>query len=348
MGRLATRVLLAVLLAMIAAPARAEDLPLVIMLVDEVEAQPQLLDALRIQLAGRAQVRSQADTSDPALVSKSRVASSVLATTGARLVIWMDPPTKDAEKSTTLLHLVGDQEGRVLVLVHAIESQDLAAAHRALALKVAEVFDTLEAGRGAAIALAVQQLARGAPKKQAEQTEETSVPRLAFVGDLGGWGATGTASAPIQGAVVFGAGARLRAEAFVGDLVATGRVATILSHGGSTGSVDVDEGAVGAAVRLAGTWSVVALGGELGVGGRIMSATGQTPVGREGEGDTVIPYLALLPQATFSLTSFMELRASIGVEVALRRHRFLVNDSPVLDVGTARGVATGAFVFSGP
>jgi hypothetical protein len=140
----------------------------------------------------------------------------------------------------------------------------------------------------------------------------------------------------------------MRADAFVGDLVATGRVATTLSHDEPRGSVEVDEGAAGAALRLAGSWSFVALGGELGVGGRIMSATGQTPIGREGDGDAVIPYLALLPQATFSLTSFMELRVSIGVEVALRHHRFLVNDSPILDVGTARGVATGTFVFSGP
>jgi hypothetical protein len=347
MRRLAVRVLVAVLLAMIAAPARAGDLPLVIMLVDEVEAQPQLLDALRIQLAGRAEVRSMADTSDPALVPKSRVAGSVLAATGARLVIWMEPPTNDAEKTTTLLHLVGDQEGRVLVLVHAIESQDLATAHRALALKVAEVFDTLETSRAAAVALALQKPVRRPPEKPAATAPPTA-PRFAFVGDLGGWGATGTGTAPIQGAVVFGAGARMRVDAFVGDLAATGRVATTLSHDDQTGRVEVDEGAAGAALRLAGSWSVIALGGELGVGGRVMSATGQTPVGREGEGDTVIPYLALLPQATFSLTSFMELRASIGVEVALRRHRFLVNDSPVLDVGTARGVASGSFVFSGP
>lgn len=348
MGKLALRVLVAVLLATIVTPARAEELPLVIMLVDEVEAQPQLLDALRIQLAGKAQVRSQADTSDPALISKSHVASSVLAATGARLVIWMDPPASDAEKTTTLLHLVGDQEGRVLVLVHPIESQDLATAHRALALKVAEVFETLETSRAAAMALAIQRPVGAPPKEQPAATEDAPAPSFAFVGDLGGWGATGTGTAPIQGGVVFGAGARMRAGAFVGDLVAAGRVATTLSHDDQNGSVDVDEGAVGGALRLAGVWSIVALGGEVGVGGRIMSATGETPLGREGEGDTVVPYLTLMPQATFRLTGFMELRASVGVEVALRRHRFLVNDTPILDVGTARGVATGAFVFSAP
>jgi hypothetical protein len=44
----------------------------------------------------------------------------------------------------------------------------------------------------------------------------------------------------------------------------------------------------------------------------------------------------------------MELRATIGVELALRRHRFSVNDVPVLDLGTARGIAAGSFVFTAP
>ena len=111
---------------------------------------------------------------------------------------------------------------------------------------------------------------------------------------------------------------------------------------------DLDEGAFGAAIRLAGAWSIVALGAEAGAGGRVVRATGETPSGAKGDGETIVPYLSLAPQATFALTSFMGLRASVGVEVALRRHRFAVNDAPVLDLGTARGVAAGSFVFAAP
>jgi len=169
-----------------------------------------------------------------------------------------------------------------------------------------------------------------------------------FVADIGGWGATGSGTAGVQGAVAFGVGARLHAVAFVGELVATGRVATSLEHADRSGRVEADEGAFGAAIRLAGAWSIVALGAEAGAGGRVVRATGETPSGAKGDGETIVPYLSLAPQATFALTSFMGLRASVGVEVALRRHRFAVNDAPVLDLGTARGVAAGSFVFAAP
>jgi hypothetical protein len=333
----------------IAPSARANDLPLVIMLVDEVEAQPQLLDALRIQLAGRAQVRSQADTSDPAIVTKSQTASAVLGATGARLVIWMEPAKTESAPDATLLHLVGDREGRVLVLVHTVEAGEQASTHRALALKVAEIFDLLETVRAEAIARAIQTEPPKAPAPAAsEAVQRGDATTLHFVGDIGGWGATGTGTAPPQGAVSFGAGGRLRHESLVADLVLTGRVATTLEHSDPNGAVEADEGAFGTALRVAGAWSVVALGAEAGIGGRALAASGESPRGRHGAGDTVVPYLALAPQATFALTSFMELRATIGAEIALRRHRFLVNDVAILDVGTVRGVASGSFVFVAP
>lgn len=307
-------------------------------------ARAGLVEALRIQLTGRAQIRDGAMLSGPSLSSRTEAASALVGVDHTRLVVWVERPAHPPEDDVFLLHVVGDRQGRVLVLVHRVESPDDGGLDRALALKVAEVFDAVVLAPPV-VALSTL-VAQPAVRAQAPVPSTEGQTRWGFAGDIGGWGATGTGTAPAQGGVAFGAAARLRYGALLAELAAVGRAVTTLEAESEAGSVAASEGAVGGALRLAGTVSVVALGGELGFGARIVDATGTTPGGKSGSDSTLVPYVNLLPQATFALSELIALRASVGVEVSLKHHRFAVNEAPVLDLGRVRGTLSGGFVFS--
>jgi hypothetical protein len=327
-----------------------------IVLVAGVETEPPpppLLEALAIQLAGRARVRPSAAPVAGTFAARTEAATAALSGEGGKIVVWVERTVDPAIGEVALLHVVGDRAGQALVVVRRVEAGEGLGVYRALALKVAEVLDAIEGEPETAI---VRQVAEPAPPKSpapkppppVEPAAPSEGPRFAFVGDVGGWAATGTGTAPAQGGVIFGAGGRLAYGAFRGELAAQGRLTSALDYQDEAGSVHASEGAVGSALRMAGVWEFLALGAEVGAGGRILSATGETPLGKQGSGQTVLPFVTTIPQAAFRIAGFLEIRVGFGVEIALRRHRFAVNDVPLLDLGTARGAGSAAFVFVAP
>ncbi|NUP13006.1 MAG: hypothetical protein HOW73_43760 [Polyangiaceae bacterium] len=351
--RLVGHLLAATLLLLTPSFVWAADLPVVVVATAGTAPRPGLVEALQIQLAGRAVIKAGPSLAERDLGARTKRASELVGADRTSLVIWVERvPAQEGAQPSFLLHLVGDREGHVLVVVQRSETDDEAGLDRTLALKVAEVFDAIAtAPVAAAMARELSpEKANGARAATPPEAgdEAAPPPHFSFVGEVGGWGATGTGTASAQGGVVFGLGARLRYDAFVGELAATGRVVSELETIDSNGRVDASEGAFGASLRLAGIAGIAALGGLVEVGGRVLDATGETPGGEVGTGSTVVPYIAVGPDATFSLTPFLALRADVGVEVSLRHHRFTVNETPILDLGVIRGFASGGFVFSVP
>jgi hypothetical protein len=338
---------LAVAGALLASQAAAESLPgegkpgVVVTAAGADVARHGLVEALRIQLAEQAYISEAPALEGTTLADRTDRAAALLDANAAKLVVWVEREP-DSTPPAYLLHIVGGRDGRVLVLVTRVDASDDLALDRALSLKVAEVFDAVMLDRPA-VATARQLVAPPEPPKKPEPSTG-----VGFVGDISGWAATGSGTAPPQAGIAFSAGARLRTGAFVGELAALGRIVSELDAEDENGSVEATEGGFGAALRLGGTASIVTLGGEIDVGGRVIDATGHTPGGRIGSDFTVVPFVAALPQATFAITSFLGIRVGVGVEVALRRHRFAVNEIPVLDLGTVRGAASAGFVFSAP
>lgn len=336
--------LASLLLVLVLSSAAYAELPRVLVVAPAAHPPPAgLADALRIQLAGRAEVKDSIALEGDSLVSNTESATKLVRDNAARLVVWAEAAT---EPGVYLLHIVGDREGRALVVVFRLASEDGVALERALALKVAEVFDAVEL-EVAERAMAVQVVAPP-PTKPAPPPAEEHDTRLSFVADLGGWGATGAGTAGWQGGVGFGVGLRLRHGALLGDFTARGRVASSLHAENEHGMVDADEAGFGGAVGLAAVVDFVAIGGLVAFGGRVIQAVGETPRGKVGEGTSILPDLFVGPQAIFLIAPFVGIGVHAGVDVTLRHHRFLVNEMPVLDPGTVRGMFGANVVFSVP
>ena len=147
----------------------------------------------------------------------------------------------------------------------------------------------------------------------------------------------GTGGAQLGG--VLALGLALRQPSWLMELHGTLRAPTALAHESDAGAVSVCELGFGGGVRMAWTSERIAIGGFAELRARWLSAEGETRIGTVGDSADIIPALMLGPEVGVSLFGWLRVRAATGVDVALGRQRFALNNQPVLDVGMVRGAA---------
>jgi hypothetical protein len=303
------------------ASASAERVVVLPMRTDTSPPRPGFVDALRIQLTRVGPVADLAALEGSSFDVRIDQAAGAARRAGAALAVWLEPT---ASPRVLLVHMVGPAHPRALVeVVRMSAGTGGPELDRAIALKVAEVLDTLRT------------LAEDQPLV-APLLPPPPMGRYRVSLDGGALvaGPSGTASAQV-GAVVSVA-LTLEQPTWLGDAFVAVGLPTSEARETADGKSRVGELDVWVGARwlsLEGGW---AFGAAAEVGLRFLDADGVTPGGNRGGAGEVTPTLGGFAEGRLRLAGDMWLRLSIGPELALSRRRFTINDAEVLDMGVLR------------
>lgn len=132
-------------------------------------------------------------------------------------------------------------------------------------------------------------------------------------------------------------GLALRRGRLRGELVANAWWASTVEKENASGFARVRELGVAAWARALFAHHGFGLGAGLAVGLRRAAADGHTPANTRGSDVVWIPTLGAELEARRRLWGPLEARAWAGVELAVLRQRFLVNNLEIIDLGRVRG-----------
>jgi hypothetical protein len=299
-------------------------------------SRPGLVDALRIQLAGKASVEIGGELSGSALTDRIYQAVASVRKQKAALAVWVQGPVRLSDGSQELiLYLVGENQGRAVVEVLRVPGGAGPEADRTLSLKTREVLDNiLDDDRSSSLLRA----SRGRETVAASSGWGWLLDLGLEVGsqpgsDLGQWG------------LGMGAGARLRISDL--SLAAQGlfRFFPSVEIESEQGRVSYRELGPGLAILGLLHASPLAVGLQLGSLLRLVDAKGMTPAGETGSRQELVPVLFSLFQVELELGLRFASRIGAGLEINLRRQRFAVNGREVADLGRVRPMAQAALVF---
>ncbi len=289
----------------------------VVLMVPDQPLPDGFLDALRIQLIGAATVTVGADVTGDTTAAKLESAATVLDAPGT-LAVWVEQETE----SGYLLYIGSRRESRAVVDVFHIAEPGGPEAVRALALKVREVVDL------AALPSRKEKPPPPPPPPPPpwRRAGVVAAGPLALQGDLG-----------MQLAVNGEGGLALSHARLRLELVGAAWWASAVDKENASGYVRVRELGVAARARALVGFGGFAAGGGLGVGMRRASADGRTPANTEGSDVVWLPTLDAELEARRPAWGPLELRAWVGVELAVLRQRFLINELEIVDLGRLRG-----------
>jgi hypothetical protein len=319
---------------LLSARASATASPVRILLLENESSGRALEEALRIQLASRAELVIERMAVSESTSERVRSARERLSARGARLALWMDEQASTGDTREAVVYYVtvrGDRALLEIVRVNARASEEL---YRAVAVKSVEVFQALESYDGDIRASFLSPL-----PDQNQAAGEKPSPVVHALVELGAYGASGTGNASAQVGAQAGAGVGVRTEHFAGDGVAQARVPTFLVAEGPAGELRARE--LGFAFEARARWvsGTIAVGATVEAGARALLVDGRTVAGTEGQTVRLIPYLGVGPELQFAVWRSLSLRGAVALEMSLIRQRFSLNGETILDVGRARVVA---------
>jgi hypothetical protein len=306
----------------------SHDPPRVLVLAEE-RAGPQdgFVAALRIQLAGVGRVEVGPPAQGDGLAARVSHAAGLVAAAGATLAVWIErgaPDPADAPHEF-VLYLVGRDRSHALIEVFRLPAGDPAVIDRALALKVRDVLDQV---------LAREHAASAAGWLAAGHDQRPRPRRPCWLAEVG-WSFAPALGAPgWQIGPRLGGGVRHRRRPVDLDLSAGIRLVDGFSAYSFAGSITTREVPLAVSLR-ATTGSRPAIGGEVEVGVRWIEAVGVTPFGARGRIIRWLPTTYLGVTGALPLRHGVELRTSLGVDLALHRLRLAVNQVEILDLGRA-------------
>jgi hypothetical protein len=289
-----------------------------------------LLDSLAIHLPRDVALRLGPRPSAAATGARVRQAQRELGRARGLLALWVDEDRLEGNEREVVVYMVARRRGRALVEVVRVRAGADAELDRAIAVKAREVLEVVTAPPED-LAAAV---AEPAPTSPAEALGVGLALDLAFFGAT----ASGAGADPQLGGIA-GAGFALRGQSWFAEALFRARLPSLLGDDIPEGRVEVREVALGGALRAGWRDAPLRLGALVALDARWLSAEGTTPRGASGAADRVVPAIAFGPELGVAPLDWLLARATVGVELAWRRQRFLVNDEPILDVGVARGMA---------
>lgn len=302
-------------------------------------ARPGLVDALRIQLAGKASVEVGGELSGSALTDRIEQAVASVRKQKAALAVWVQGPVRLSDGSEELiLYLVGENQGRAVVEVLRVPGSAGPEVDRTLSLKTREVLDNILADDSSSSLL------------RASRGRET-------VAASSGWGwlldlglAVGSQPGSDLGQCGLGMGAGARLHISDLSLAALGvfRFFPSIEIENEQGRVSYSELGPGLAILGLLHASSLAVGLQLGSLLRLVDAEGETPAGETGSRQELVPALFSLFQVELELSLRFALRIGAGLEINLRRQRFTVNGREAADLGRLRPMAQAALVYQLP
>ncbi|MBW2457019.1 MAG: hypothetical protein JRI68_21065, partial [Deltaproteobacteria bacterium] len=170
----------------------------------------------------------------------------------------------------------------------------------------------------------------------------------AFVIDAGAVAAAPSITADAQVGGAASLGARLRLGPLLSELVVGTRWVSNMDTERPEGTLQLREIGVALGGRTLYATEHLAIGGLVEPSLRLLDVEGRTPRGASGSSFRVLPALLLGPELRWLIGDRVHLRGSAGVEFALQRQRFSINDQVQLDIGVARAVAQLGLVCSLP
>ncbi len=301
-----------------------------------------LVESLRIQLAKAATVRLGPSLSDPKLAARQQQARHLKQQSGAVLAIWVEPDrTERAGATALMLYLAGDGPE---IDWRRLTAPAGPATDRAVALLVREALDSALAARAAAGADSGKAKSPGTGRPDAGRTGSP----WAFVIDSGVMAAAPSVTADAQAGGLLSAGARFWHGPLLTELLVGTSVVSTMGTERPAGSLQISEIGVSLGGRALFATKTVAIGGSVEPSLRLLDVTGESPLGATGSCFRVVPALLVGPELRWLLHDNLHLRGSAGVQFALRRQRFAINDQILLDIGVARAVTQLSLVGSLP
>lgn len=295
-----------------------------------------LYAALRIQLAGVANVSRAGDLNDSAITDRVATAAANVKEKRAILAVWVEGPVELADGSSELeLYLVGERSGRAVVELLRLPAGKGPDIDRSLALKVREVVDVLLESH--------ERLLLNEPSKAT--TEADYGPSWGWIYGAGVFAATQSGSRFGQWGVGLEGGVFLR----VSDCRLAGE-ALLHLHGqveieDEHGQVFVNEVTPGVGIRNLVDYRPFSFGVLLGFQMRIIDARGVTPSSAEGDNQTVLPSFLAAGETQLEFDKVLALRLDLGLQMAVQQKVYAINNREVAILGQLRPFAQLGLVF---
>lgn len=331
------------------APAPATPRPRVLVLDTAETPQPGgFVDALRIHLAGVGDV--ERGPTLPASTTATRVvtAARLGRERGATLVVWVERAPMGDDLVLFVVFVSGGA-GTATVEAFRLPSPgtgDEADTDRALALKVGGVLDRRLAGLPAAAPEVLWLAPLAPPAAPATQGQGGDGPPPPPPPASRPWllearlGGTPDAIGSVQGWLGLGFGRRWG----WGDVVAGAEVTTSAAKRERGRRVEARDLRLAAELRVRRWLGRVPAELALVGGARVVAARGDAPPDIVGSDTVVVPFVGAALGARARLAPRLELHATVGVELALRRVTLQVDVVDVADLGRWRGTATISLV----
>jgi hypothetical protein len=284
--------------------------------------EPSLAAAIRIQLAGVAEVRLH-PAIEMTLEERIEAVARTLSAQEADLGLWVETSTAPYQ---TIVFILRERDG-----VPSVETASVAGAlapdlERALALKVLEIVGP----------------------RSVDLEADPSASVLRFSAEIG---ALGTIAREGRGQVGghLGLGGRYQRDRFLIELHTGARLFSGLAGESSAGGIELSEWSWSLGLRallsLGALWLGVGVDGSL----RFLRADGRTPAGSEGRTSLLVPALAGGLELRAPIwAELLEARVFAGPGLNLKRQQLAVNQTPVLDLGRWYGVAQLSLVLAFP
>ncbi len=304
------------------------------MILREMPAvRPGLCGALRIQFAGVTEVRCVPDGEFNAPLS-ARVAQTArqVSASGAALGVFLE---RDPSPGLLRMYLVASRADQAVLSVESIEAKPDRDIDRGLALKVLEVFNTLQETKDAGGAGALVGVLGGPVRGQAPTLPEGARGSGALRGfvEAGVGLRTGTT---LTASVALSLGLSRQLERVRLDVVGGADMETPFEVRASSRHVRVVERGPTLAVRAVRSVGGVEFGGELHGRLAFVSAEGTALDGSRGERLLLLPYLGMGVDMRVSLTSRIWLRVAPTLDIALIHQRYEVDRITIVDAKILR------------
>ena len=318
---------------LLAASVTAAQAHIVLTRVPEAAERPGLLPALRIQLAGLAEVTAGSPLQGNSRSERIDSALAAGAATGASASVWVEGPFARADGGSELvLYVVGSHRDRALFEVLRVPAgsgaSGQAAVDRSLALKVRQVLWDLTRSQ-----------------------EVLATPALVTAETRARWTAgvlfkTSTGNVDAAAGLSLGAGLRIPDGHRLWEAGVRLAVLGPVHLGGKAGRMSLTELAPALELGMAWVEHALRVGLRAGAQARTTVAQGRTAQGSEGTRVVVTPAFSLGPMIDIRLDPTWALELAIDVELTPQRQRFMLNDKVVADSGQLRGVLRAALAWS--
>jgi hypothetical protein len=334
------------------AGAQAQARPVVLALAADEAVSTDFADVVRVQLASTAELRIGGTVGPGGLDARIASASAAAEREGAVFAFWCDRSAATLGGAVTAtLHVVGRGPDLALVRVVRVSSAPGPELDRALALKLAELLDTLVPAALASSAAAA--LAEPLAAATAELAPAVLPPpqgdrwRLAL--EVGAIGAIGAPVETLQAGARLGAGVRWSTAPASLELLAAGQLLSPARWARAQGSVEVLEVEALATLRaLASVHPSVQLGGLVELGARFAEARALASDGRAAGAARAIGVAAAAVELRVVAMSVLDVVLDIGVTIATVATRWAIDGEVVLDQGHLRPLARLSIVIAVP